>query len=130
MYIRFITGEIDEDSGREAGVFGIAHELRDSAQVTDSDRAKLHELLKWFAANLEEPSRFTTAKPPHYRKQARAISWFKDTAKDPIARLREMIAILDRHDIHIEMIQTDRPGYVVYEDVHQIVAEPFSDADF
>jgi hypothetical protein len=30
----------------------------------------------------------------------------------------------------VRMLKTDRPGYVVYEDGFQIVAEPFSDADF
>ena len=130
MYIRFITGEIDDESQREAGVFGIAYRLRDSPDVPDSYRTRLRELIKWFDANLEEPDRFTTSKPPFYRKQSKAISWLKDTAKEHIAKLRQIVAILDSYGIHTEMIQTDRSGYIVYEDAHQIVAEPFSDADF
>jgi hypothetical protein len=86
--------------------------------------------LEWFDANLKEPSKFTTSKPPYYRKQNRAICWLKDSATQHISQLREIVSILGRHDIHTEMIQTDRPGYVVYEDEFQIVAEPFSDADF
>jgi hypothetical protein len=130
MYIRFITGEIDEKSQRETGVFGMAYRLRDSRDVPDSYRTRFRELLKWFNANLEKPDRFTTSKPPYYRKQSKAISWFKDSAKEHIAKLRQIVALLDSYGIHMEMIQTDRPGYIVYEDAHQIVAEPFSDADF
>ncbi len=36
-------------------------------------------------------------------------------------------AMLQAHDILTEMIVTDRPGYIVYEDDFQIVAEPFAD---
>lgn len=38
---------------------------------------------------------------------------------------RELAAILEAHDIRTEMITTERPGYVVYEDTFQVVAEPF-----
>ena len=32
---------------------------------------------------------------------------------------------LSEHGIHARMVQTARPGYVVYEDAHQVAAEPF-----
>ena len=127
MYIRFITGEIDDTSNREAGVFQAAYRLWRHDTLPDYEQARVRELLDWFNANLDKPGRFTTSKPPYYRKKNRAISWFKDTATEHIAKLREIIIILDNHDIHTEMIQTDRPGYIVYEDAHQVVAEPFSD---
>jgi hypothetical protein len=37
----------------------------------------------------------------------------------------EMVRILERNGIFVKKIRTDRPGYVVYEDELQIVAEPF-----
>jgi len=42
--------------------------------------------------------------------------------------MREIIRLLESHGISVRMIKTDRPGYVVYEDDHQIVAEPFADS--
>lgn len=130
MYIRFITGEIHEDSLFELGVFQAAYRLRRVGHLPSYEKTRLTELLHWFDANLKEPTRFTTSKPPYYRKPNRAICWLRDTATGHISRLRKIVSILNRHDIHIEMIQTDRPGYVVYEDEFQIVAEPFSDAQF
>jgi hypothetical protein len=130
MYIRFITGEIHDESQWETGVFQAAYRLWRSGNLPEYEGARLREILDWFNMNLEKPNRFTTSKPPFYRKQNRAISWFKDTATEHIANLREIMTILDNHGIHTEMIQTDRPGYVVYEDEHQVVAEPFSDAIF
>lgn len=36
-----------------------------------------------------------------------------------------MIRILEQHGIYVKKIKTDKPGYVVYEDDWQLVAEPF-----
>jgi hypothetical protein len=130
MYIRFITGEIHEDSRFELGVFQAAYRLRRAGHLPNYEETRLTELLDWFSSHLKKPTRFTASKPPYYRKPNRAISWLKDSATEHISQLREIVSILDRHDIHIEMIQTDRPGYIVYEDEFQIVAEPFADADF
>ena len=129
MYVRFITGEIHEDSNFELGILQAAYRLRRRGHLPTYEETRLAELSDWFSTNLKKPTRFTTSKPPYYRKQNRAICWLKDTATEHISQLREIVSILDRHDIHTDMIQTDRPGYVVYEDEFQIVAEPFSDAD-
>ena len=53
-----------------------------------------------------------------------AISCFKDNAKDHLAHIRDLVAILQNHGIVVRMLKTDRVGYVVYEDEYQIVAEP------
>ena len=37
-----------------------------------------------------------------------------------------MAALLEDYGIFIQVLKVSRPGYVVYEDEHQIVAEPFS----
>jgi hypothetical protein len=130
MYIRFITGEIHDDTSQELGVFQAASGLRRNARLHEYEETRLTELLDWFNANLTKPTRLTTSKPPYYRKQNRAISWFEDSAAEHISKLRELVSILNQNEIHTEMIQTDRPGYIVYEDEYQIAAESFSDADF
>jgi len=101
--------------------------LRDEGKLLPYEEAHLRTLTEWFAIHLAEPTRFTAAKPPHYRKKNRAISWFKDTAHEHIGRVREIVALLETHGVSVQMLKTDRVGYVVYEDEHQIVAEPFSD---
>jgi hypothetical protein len=35
--------------------------------------------------------------------------------------------ILESHGIVVDVIKTNRPGYVVYEDDFQVAAEPFSE---
>ncbi|HEY2012033.1 MAG TPA: hypothetical protein VGH38_00975, partial [Bryobacteraceae bacterium] len=109
MYVRFVVGEVDPDSNRETGVFQAAGDLRRSGRLSDYEQPLLCEIQDWFDVHLERPTRFTAAKPPYYRKQARAISWFKDTATGHIAKIREMVAILENHGIGVRMIKTDRP---------------------
>ncbi|HEX5410448.1 MAG TPA: hypothetical protein VFZ27_01145 [Terriglobia bacterium] len=127
MYLRFVVEELDDDSEFELGVFQAAFDLHDKGKLYPYEEQHLDELRQWFDTHLEKPTRFTTAKPPYYRKRNRAISWFKDSAQEHIARVREISAILENHGVPVRMIKSDRVGYVVYEDEHQIVAEPFSD---
>lgn len=128
MYVRFITSNVDRDSSQHAGVFHAAYRLSDEGRLPNYEHTTLRELLDWFKANLIIPDKFTSAKPPYYRKQNKAISWFKESATEHIAKIRQIVTILEDHDIRTEMIRTDRPGYIVYEDAHQIVAEAFSDS--
>jgi hypothetical protein len=62
---------------------------------------------------------------PHAKDQA--LSWFKDTATEHISQMRAFAAILELHDIQVEIIKTDRPGYIFYEDDFQVAAYPFAD---
>jgi hypothetical protein len=126
MFLRFVVAEIDDDSERELGVFQAIHKLRQSGVLTDHEMGQDGSLRKWFDKNLSKPSRFTTAKPPYYRKKNRAISWFKDTAHEHIAKVRSLVSILQSHGVSVEMLKTELVGYVVYEDEYQVVAEPFA----
>ena len=128
MYIRFVIGARDPDSGRDLGIFQAVYDLRDLGKLHPYEEAHVEELRQWFNVHLERPARFTTSKPPYYRKMNRAISWFKDSAQEHICRVREFVAILENHGVGVRMIKSDRVGYIVYEDEHQVVAEPFSDA--
>ena len=38
-----------------------------------------------------------------------------------------MVAILENHGVYVRNLKAKRVGYVVYEDEHQIVAQPFAD---
>jgi hypothetical protein len=127
MYLRFIVGDIDEDSKRELGVFHAVGDLRERGELSVHEEEHHDILREWFNENLEKPTRFTASKPPFYRRKKKAISWFKDSAHEHIARVRSLVAILQSHGVHVRMLKTDRVGYVVYEDEYQIVAEPFAE---
>lgn len=93
--------------------------------MSASDEQQLNQIMHWFDGNLAEPNRLAVSSKP--RRKAQAISWFRDAATEHIARMREFQALLDHYGIAVEMLVERRPGYVVYEDEHQVVAYPFSE---
>ena len=112
--------------GVEEGVFGAAYELRDGTLISASDRQSLEDLLAWFKANLAIPARFNSSKSKgYYRRRTAGRSWLKPTAGEHIVKMRALIVILENNGYQVSQIITDRPGYVVFEDDHQVVAEPF-----
>lgn len=41
--------------------------------------------------------------------------------------MRTLAGLLGAHGYTVEMLKTNRPGFIVYEDDAQIAAEPFAD---
>jgi hypothetical protein len=123
VFVRFVIARHHRDTGVQTGIFEATKRLPGIGQIPDWDEVRLAELMKWFRANLPFPERVARSRRPNGHHAA--ISWFKQSATDHIQMARELAAILDAHDIRTEMLTTDRPGYVVYEDEYQVLAEPF-----
>ena len=125
MLIRFVTGDRDLDSGRRQGLFQAARLLRESGKLSAADEARLERVRDWFNANLERPARLAISSRANAKAQA--LSWLRDSSHQHIAKMREMQDVLERYDLPVYMIKTQRPGYVLYEDEHQVAAYPFAD---
>lgn len=124
-YLRFVTTKIDPDSGRRRGLFQAAGDLEAARRLSREELEELKALQRWFAEHLNAPDRFARSERPG--AAPRAISWFKSSATQHISNMRAMCRILNRHGVATEMILTARPGYIVFEDEHQVAAEPFAD---
>ena len=127
MYLRFVVAEKDEDSGRRQGIFIVAYALRDSGNLLDYEAERITESLTWFKKNLKIPDKFSISVKSNAKP--RAISWYKNTALECISRMYALKAILETNGIFVELIKTDNPGLIVYEDEHQVTAEPFKSTD-
>jgi hypothetical protein len=108
-------------------VFHAVRNLREAGKLQQYEEEQDDLIRRWFSQNLAEPTRFTASKLPFYRKQSKAISWFKDSAHEHLLRVRELVMILEHHGISVRMLKTDRVGYVVYEDEYQNVLSDFGD---
>ena len=118
-YVRFVIGRKDEESHVELGIFQAAARALEWQNITGSDADELNELREWFSENLEKPTSFG-------RDRLRlGICWFKTGSTEHISRIWDMVRILERNGIYVKKIRTDKPGYVIYEDEWQLVAEPF-----
>jgi hypothetical protein len=83
-------------------------ELEARGDLVHHEEEVYREIYKWFQKNLRRPTTFTRSSKPHAKKVA--ISWFKESASEHIAKMREIMVILEGHGIHTEMIATTRPG--------------------
>jgi len=101
--------------------------LRNIIDLDDHTSEHLEDLLSWFRTNLTIPEKFNRSKSKASRdRNASGLSWFKEDATVVIRRSYELINLLKVIGYSIEMIRTERVGYIVYEDEQQVVAEPFS----
>ena len=125
MYIRFVVNMKDEDSGKRQGIFQTLVAVREQGLLYEYEVERVKVIHKWFNENLVKPTSFNRSSKPQALNKA--ISWFKDSAKEQISYMRELATILEGHGIEVMVLQTERPGYIVYEDEHQITAEPFTD---
>ena len=125
MYIRFIIGAVDPDSGTETGIFQTLNELLDYDDLPAHTREELHDVRNWFRRNLKAPRKLNRSRRPN--RKPKAICWFKPTAVEHIAKARAIVRALQDLGVDVRMLKTDSPGYVVYQDDYQIAAEPFAD---
>jgi len=124
-FIRFVIEHVDPQSGRRRGVFQTVYDLLDGTIINDIERQQLREHLAWFEKNLAAPRRFARSRKP--RAARRAIVWFKGSAVEHISRMRQLVHVLREHGVAVSELSTERIGYVVFEDPHQVAAEPFAD---
>lgn len=121
MFIRFVSGEIHEDSLVSVGLFTAASYLLNDPVLPDYEYFLLREPMDWFDEYLEDPFEYRLRAQWRAR---RAICWFKPTAHEHLSRAWDMAAILERNDVFIRTIKVERAGRVFYEDEAQILAEP------
>lgn len=124
MYLRFVVDRVDDGSSEPQGLFQAVYDLLHDGHLSKDEQARAKKVFNWFDKNLPGPKRFSRSSKRSAK--AVAISWFKPTAHECIRQMQEFACILYAHDIPTRVIKTRRPGYVVYEDDLQIVAQPFS----
>ena len=123
MFIRFVSGEIDEQAHVAAGLFCAASQLRRTDDLPQYEFEALAKVRDWFDIHLESPFHHL----PRTGRYERAVCWFKSSANEYLARAWELVAILERNDVLIWTIKSTRAGRIYYEDEAQVLAAPFAD---
>ncbi len=115
MFLRFVVGGDDEHHKLLTGLITEARLLRDKDLLTNYERAQLEDIYEWFNNNLPCPPYSSS------RWSRQAVSWFKDTAKEPIQQMRELSVLLESHGLLVRTLRSKNPGKVLYEDEYQVV---------
>ena len=129
MYIRFVRPTLIKGMAARGGFFTAAGALRRQPDIDPHTARQVKDLLDWFRENLAEPERFTrSASKGFYRAEfTKGLSWFKPEATEMLTKALDLVALLQDNGYPIDTLRSARIGYVLCEDAHQIVAEPFSD---
>jgi hypothetical protein len=122
-YIRFSTFNHDSLSKRPQGVFQALFDLKDNGQMQEHHLIHFENTVSWFNKNLKKPTQFSKSKKRHALSSG--ICWYKASAHTHINKMYELVDILKEHLIEVNITKTNKPGYIVYDDDFQIVAEPF-----
>ena len=124
MLLRFVISDRDERTGQQTGLMTVAYRLLRAGDLLHGDEEELRSHTKWLETNLPIPTRFARKRNVAH-KETHGASWVRSSALEAIRCLHAIADIARRHEYSIEVIQTERPGYVVYQDEWQVVAEPF-----
>src|SRR5262250_1963165 len=109
MFIRFVSGEIHNESHLAAGLFCTVDRLLDEVWLPDHEYLALMEPLRWFDLHLAAPFDYRL-EPASLAEQA--LCWFRGTAHEHLARAWEVAGILDDRDIFMRTIRCHKVGYV------------------
>lgn len=122
LYVRF-QAALPNRHGRFPGVFALLNGLSAAGLLSDPEERFRRSGNDWFGAHLVNPYEVDRRVYDRDRHPG-AVAWFKSTALPVIDRVSGYLAILDRHEIGWERLDSDDPGVILYDDPQQIVAVP------
>ena len=111
------------ERGGFSGVFGLVNRLAFAGELSAEEDRFRRVNNHWYDAAYPNPSDVDPAVYDH-ELNPRAAAWFKITAGHLLERVDGYLAILDRHGVGYEVVRSDRPGRIIYEDPYQVVAVP------
>lgn len=127
-FLRFVIESDDRRTGEQMGVFTAIYALEREGRLNEWEQQWLVEAEHWLNEHLARPSRLSSSRKPGARSDA--ITWLKASATEHVSRMRDLARILSEKGVAVKELRTGKPGYVVYEDDHQVAAVPFADKSF
>jgi len=85
MFIRFVTSQKNEMTGLRLGIFTLAYDLLQAGGLPVYEEDEIKANLSWFKENLKIPKKFNRS--TRHNREPKAISWYKDSAKECIVRM-------------------------------------------
>ena len=117
MFVRLVVGGDAEDHRVLTGLVTEAKLLHRSGVLTLDEEAILEAHYDWLNEHLPCPPYSNSDWPKG------VAAWFKDSAREPIRRLRAIGALLEDHGLQVRMLRSQNPGKIYYEDRFQVVVE-------
>jgi ribosomal protein S18 acetylase RimI-like enzyme len=118
-YVRIQGRETAYRTGKPVGIFATVWRLEQDGVLTDDEKAVYHEIDDVrFQKNLPYPPFYDDDKP------GKPITWFKtSTSGFMIEKLQLLMDILGKYSLPYDVVYTNFPGRIVYEDEWQVAVQ-------
>ena len=123
-HVRFVCFKLVQSQRQRIGLFQALDEARESPLAAQWALKEIGELYGWFRANLSVPGQFQ--RDGWKGRGQPGLSWFKPAAHEHIQRMYRLKAALESCGVNVDVLTSRDPGEIVWQDKHQIVAEPGS----
>jgi hypothetical protein len=121
--VRFVCFELVEGQRNRLGLFNALELAEEADHAPGWALAELKAVNDWFTDQLAVPDRFARG-GGWGRPGQQALSWFKATAEEHVRQMHRLKVALEECGVHVEVLTTRDPGHILYEDDHQVAAEP------
>jgi hypothetical protein len=114
--VRIQTRENAYLTGKPRGIFAAVGHLERDGKLTTEELEKYHFIDQvWFQEHLPNPPFYDDETP------GKPITWFKTaTTTQMLEKLQPLIDMLGKYGVPYDVVYTDFPGKIVYEDDWQI----------
>ena len=121
MYVRFVVATPQQNPWWATGVITSARILGDDGVLEPYEVDVVEAAFDWFNTHLPCPPFQQNLNSGRWTQDA--VAWFLPYAREPIARMWDLVAVLKQHGVATRMLRSYFPGRIVYIDDFQIVAE-------
>lgn len=113
-YVRIQGREIAQFTNYANGVFGIFRDFEKKHVMSDEDFELYNEVVNYFSENLPWP--------PMCNAQKKVICFFKtENSNEMMKYMKPLLWLLERYNHPYDVIYTNFPGNILYEDDYQVV---------
>ena len=121
VYVRFVCFRLVEGQRQRLGLFQALDEARDCDFAPPWALRVIGETSSWFNENLAVPTQF---KQTYGGGGRPCLSWFKPVANEHIKKMHQLKLAVGECGVQVEILTTRDPGSIVWQDEHQLVADP------
>jgi len=115
-YVRIQGRDTAYRTGKPVGIFAAVHRLQRDGKLNEEEKAVYYDVDQvWFQENLPNPPFYDDDNP------GKPITWFKtETTEHMLEKLQPLMDMMDKYNMPYDVVYTNFPGKVVYEDEYQV----------
>ena len=115
-YVRIQGKELAANTKYAKGVFSMCWKLIQDDMMEDEDADLYKEIDKWFSEKLPYP--------PQCMNREKVVCFFKtENSEEMMKMINPAMWLLEKYNHPFDVVYTNFPGEIVYEDEYQIVVK-------